>query len=141
VWDLFTYNHRGPGAGYAPGPSNASLGQVSTLPQFRKRPVTVQADQWFRNGDHPDDNVRWVNTDDGPIPFLSEGEIVRYYRTPGLDGQTCCRRCGVIMHDHGWIDTLEGGHIVCPGDWIITGTAGERYPVKPAIFAETYEPV
>jgi hypothetical protein len=30
---------------------------------------------------------------------------------------------------------------VCPGDWIITGVKGERYPVKPDIFAATYEPV
>jgi len=44
------------------------------------------------------------------------------------------------MHVHGWIDTLEGGHIVCPGDWIITGVAGENYPCKPKIFAATYEP-
>lgn len=45
------------------------------------------------------------------------------------------------MHTHGWIDTKEGGHIVCPGDFIITGIAGERYPCKPAIFAATYEAV
>jgi hypothetical protein len=45
------------------------------------------------------------------------------------------------MHSHGWIDTLEGGHIVCVGDWVITGIAGERYPCKPAIFEATYEPV
>lgn len=45
------------------------------------------------------------------------------------------------MHNHGWIDTLEGGHIVCPGDWIITGVKGENYPCKPDIFEMTYEPV
>lgn len=30
-------------------------------------------------------------------------------------------------------------HEVTPGDWIITGIAGEQYPCKPDIFAETYE--
>ncbi len=25
------------------------------------------------------------------------------------------------------------------GDWVITGVDGERYPVKPDIFAKTYE--
>ena len=40
----------------------------------------------------------------------------------------------------GWIDTLEGGHIVCPGDWIITGIKKEKYPCKPDVFAATYEP-
>ena len=43
------------------------------------------------------------------------------------------------MHTHGWIDTLEGGHIVCPSDWIIEGVKGEFYPCKPDIFEQTYE--
>ena len=34
-----------------------------------------------------------------------------------------------------------GSHIVCPGDWIVTGVRGETYPVKPDVFAETYDPV
>lgn len=38
-----------------------------------------------------------------------------------------------------WIDTLEGGHIVTPGDWIATGVKGEHWPIKPDIFAATYE--
>lgn len=40
-----------------------------------------------------------------------------------------------------YIDTLEGRHVVSPGDWIITGVKGEKYPCKPDIFAMTYEPV
>lgn len=39
------------------------------------------------------------------------------------------------------IDTLEGSYVVTPGDWIITGVKGERYPCKPDIFALTYERV
>jgi hypothetical protein len=39
------------------------------------------------------------------------------------------------------IDTLEGTMTADPGDWIITGVHGERYPCKPDIFALTYEPV
>ncbi len=41
------------------------------------------------------------------------------------------------------IGTLENkeGHEVTPGDWIITGVKGERYPCKPDIFEQTYEPV
>ncbi len=37
-----------------------------------------------------------------------------------------------------WIDTLEGGHIVTPGDWIATGVHGEHWPIKPDIFAASY---
>jgi hypothetical protein len=36
---------------------------------------------------------------------------------------------------------LEGGHIVTPGDWIITGIKNENYPCKPDIFEATYERV
>jgi hypothetical protein len=41
------------------------------------------------------------------------------------------------------ITTLESRnghyHVVTPGDWIITGVQGERYPCKPDIFEMTYE--
>lgn len=39
------------------------------------------------------------------------------------------------------ITTLEGIMRADPGDWIITGIKGERYPCKPDIFEATYEPV
>lgn len=39
------------------------------------------------------------------------------------------------------IHTLEGDMTASPGDYIITGVNGEKYPCKPDIFAKTYEPV
>lgn len=106
------------------------------MPYFRKLPVTVIANRWFRNGDHPDDF-----SDRNPEMSNIEGMVVRYYRHPDVPGDMKCKYCGRIMHDHGWIDTMEGGHIVCPGDWIITGVKGENYPCKPGVFAATYEEV
>ena len=38
------------------------------------------------------------------------------------------------------IPTLEGRMRANPGDWIITGVKGEKYPCKPDIFDKTYEP-
>ncbi len=41
------------------------------------------------------------------------------------------------------IFTLENTalkHEVTPGDWIITGIKGEKYPCKPDVFEATYEP-
>ena len=38
-----------------------------------------------------------------------------------------------------YINTLEGKHYISPGDWIITGVKGERYPIKGDIFEMTYE--
>lgn len=37
------------------------------------------------------------------------------------------------------IHTLEGDMTAMPGDWIITGVAGETYACKPDIFEQTYE--
>jgi hypothetical protein len=116
--------------------------------KFRKKPVVIEANQWFKTGDHPLDYIKTLRCHDydGEIRYVSpeerkvrgwEGDVVKYYRGPNLDCE--CQHCGKIMRDHGWIETLEGGHIVCPGDWIITGVIGERYPCKPDIFAATYE--
>lgn len=109
--------------------------------KYRKLPVIIEATQWFKNGDHPQDNSFRPLGDTGQAPMIREGEVVRYYRHPVFNGKFKCPHCGDIMHNHGWIDTLEGGHIVCPGDWIITGIKGEYYPCKPDIFALTYEKV
>ncbi len=78
--------------------------------QFRKKPVVIEATQWFKAGDHPAvvNKLAATSLSAAPVP---------------------------------WIDTLEGGHIVTPGDWIITGVKGEHYPCKPDIFELTYEPV
>lgn len=40
----------------------------------------------------------------------------------------------------GIVKTLEGDMIARPGDWIITGIEGEKYPCKDDIFKKTYEP-
>ena len=107
--------------------------------KYRKKPVVIEATQWFKNGDHPKDKSEFITASDGER-FLSEGKIVRYFRRPDVKGTTLCQKCPQTMHNHGWIDTLEGGHIVCPGDWIITGVKNENYPCKPDIFEATYEP-
>ena len=76
--------------------------------KFRKKPVVIEATQWFKMGDHPAVALPGL---------LQDYEADRY----------------------GWINTLEGGHYVTPGDWIITGVHGEHYPCKPDIFEKTYE--
>lgn len=106
------------------------------MPKYRKKPVVIEAHQWFENGDHPEDHppdqAHWPD---------KEGEVVRRFRRPDVQGSDRCGQCGHLMDDHGWIDTMEGGHTVCPGDYIITGVRGERYPCKPDVFEQTYEPV
>jgi hypothetical protein len=90
------------------------------MPKFRKKPVVIEAEQWRRLGDVPD--VR------EPTPE----EIDQWQLLPRIyEGEG----------PFGALDTLEGAYVVSPGDWIITGVKGEKYPCKPDIFAETYEPV
>lgn len=85
------------------------------MARFRKKPVVIEASQWFRHGDHP---------------------MVKPASMPQAAGVAP----GVLWEHCGWISTLEGGHVVSPGDWI-TGVKGEHYPCKPDIFAATYEAV
>ena len=66
---------------------------------------------------------------------------MKYFRDPTTADTDVCPECSKPLFEHGWIATLEGGHRVCPGDIIITGVKGERYPCKPDIFHETYEVV
>lgn len=121
------------------------------MAKYRKKPIVIEASRWFKNGDHPEDNCPDVivsKTCAEMFPdrkegehFQGEGNVVRYFRRPDISGTKPCEHCGQTMHVHGWIDTLEGGHIVCPGDFVITGVKGERYPCKPEIFESTYEKV
>jgi len=76
--------------------------------KYRKKPIVIEATQWFKHGDHPKVEVDFSGSED------------------------------IVL---GWISTLEGGHEVTPGDFIITGIKGEHYPCKPDIFEATYEKV
>lgn len=90
------------------------------MPFFVKRPIMIEAHQWFSYGNHL-----------AVVPYKSQTKHPLHH----------CSHCDNQYRDHGWVDTLEGGHIVCPGDWVVTGPRGENYPVKPDIFAETYQEV
>lgn len=83
---------------------------------FRKKPVVIEARQFTTNNEpngapHMDALVAWI----GPMAHHN----------------------GTAIH----IATLEGIHRADVGDWIIKGVAGEFYPCKKEIFAQTYEAV
>jgi hypothetical protein len=90
------------------------------MPKFQKKPVIIEAYQWFKGED---------------------GVVENHILFPDYAASRKCEHCGNMICLHGWVKTLESGHIVCPGDWIITGVQGEKYPCKPDIFKETYNPV
>lgn len=87
----------------------------SAMKDYRKKPVVVQALQWFEFGDHS-----------AVVPYSGNGRYADIDRDRGKPS----------------IKTLEGDiHFVTPGDWIITGIKGEHYACKDDIFKATYEPV
>jgi len=90
--------------------------------KLRKKPVIVDGYQW------DPDILGW---EDGIEMFDVSITAVL----------SKCIECGRVLQEHGKIKTLEGFHIVCPGDWIITGVKGERYPCKPDVKILTYEEV
>lgn len=87
---------------------------------YRKKPVIIEAIQWFKHGDHPEvlgpDNLNLFNFQKDLLNIRPEEPF-------------------------GIIQTLEGPHIVRSGDWIIKGVNGEFYACKPDIFEKTYDSV
>lgn len=80
---------------------------------------------WYKNGDHPRDDVWRPFEDTGVLPKVPrEGRVVRYFRHPDISGTTICPACGEDMHQHGWVDSGGDGQTVCPGDWISTTDTG-----------------
>lgn len=94
---------------------------------FKKKPVIVQATQWFKMGDHPE-----------VLNYHEAWDKGYRHHNPALVGLASVRNG---YNGKGLIQTLEGWHEVTPGDWIITGVKGEHYPCKPDIFDLTYEEV
>ena len=86
----------------------------------------MEAVRWFKNGDHPRDDVYRVFEDTGIKPdFPREGAVVRYFCHPGVSSFHICIECGSIMGEHGWIDCGGDGLVVCPGDMIIDVGPGD----------------
>ena len=99
---------------------------------LKKLDRTIEATQWCKNGDHPEDDVMGVKPE-------REGKVVGYYRNPHVKGSKICLKCGYKMHMHGWIGSPK--YTVCPGDWIITGEFGDHSACDNRLFKELYEPM
>ena len=88
------------------------------MPKFRKKPVVIDAIQW--------DGLQ--RTAEQFFGLNAYEERWRYNTDIGALGDSIL------------ILTLEGEMLCRPGDWIVRGVKGEYYPVRPDIFAATYEP-
>lgn len=98
---------------------------------FRKKPVLIEA---FVFNPESKMHYEWKNLY-LPVRGTSYDEIHKLIGTSGVSHNlTNWDRLGII-------ETLEGPHVVEPGDYVIKGIKGEYYPCKPDIFVQTYEPV
>lgn len=101
------------------------------MKQYRKKPVIIEAEQWFKLGDVPEANIQLISTIKDAVDVVDTIDLFKFN----------CESCGKSLKEHGIVKTLEGSHIVCPGDYIIKGIKGEFYSCKPDVFKETYEEV
>lgn len=124
-----------------------------SVERYRKRPVEIEAVQWDGTAEGATVVIDWVLSHDGTAR-------IRDYPPTMHDVACRCDGRGVVpgggltadlipcpeTEPTGGrppdiaIDTLEGTMTASPGDWIIRGVQGEFYPIKDAIFRETYEP-
>jgi hypothetical protein len=111
------------------------------MTKYKKRPVVIEATQWFHNGDHPEDETHEIAYGDGP-PRLSEGKVVRYFASLKIPGDRVCPICGNTMKTHGELPNARNGtdEIICPGDYIVTDSEGRRYKMPAQQFELMYEP-
>lgn len=108
------------------------------MAKYRKKPTLTEATQWFKNGDHPQDKSEPIDGPDGPAK-LTEGKVVRYFKSIHIPGGRFCEHCGKVMQHHGMLNTVNGEEIVCPGDYIVTDIKGRYYLLKPDVFEAMYE--
>lgn len=79
----------------------------------------MEANQWYRNGDHPEDRT---------INRINTGRIIQRHPTfkPHSDSLLVCEICSKHMGEHGKVNpAVYNGYLgttdeVCPGDYIIT---------------------
>ena len=93
--------------------------------KFRKKPIVIEAHEYAAG---LEDGFGYLPRDGMGIGIVCDGTGALVLPDPVSHGELV----PIIM-------TLEGAHRIMPGDMIITGIQGERYPCKPDIFAATYE--
>jgi len=105
------------------------------MAKYRKKPVVVEAQQWFPPGAPQHDPAmlshRRGNSVDPP-DYRRKGDIFCFAEgmNPGYGGDI------YLIQIDGRNDNIE----IKPGDWIVTDAQGNKSVCKPGDFDATYEP-
>lgn len=89
--------------------------------KFRKKPIVIEAEQFIPSNRPWPRGVYLAGSD--PHDPLAARDAKKPHNTPYV------------------FDMPEGRLFLKPGDWIITGVKGERYPCPQDVFEASYEPV
>lgn len=89
------------------------------MPKFRKKPMPVEAEVWREGLEDGWEYEDRLTVDISP----------QMYAASKVDG----------VRLYPYIATLEGRYYIGAGDWIITGQAGERWPVSDEKFRAIYD--
>lgn len=103
---------------------------MSKIQKFRKKPVVIEAQQWWPPGDQRHDPSMLVyrkGASANPPDLRQVGDLYQFSRVRGMGDD-------IFM-----IRTPGGSLKVFPGDWIITDEKGEKSPCSPGVFEATYE--
>jgi hypothetical protein len=93
------------------------------MAKFRHRPTVVDAIQW--------DGTNFQDVSDF-VRKTAKTDV----RHPAENGDI-----PILTLEDGAENSWTAKHVASEGDWIVRGTVGEVYAVKPRIFAQTYEAV
>lgn len=99
------------------------------MPQFRKKPVVIDAVQW--TGENLFEVITFT---DGKPELNSDIAMERWEQYENL-----VKRDGLLIYTREDGPNNEAKHYASVGDWIIKGIKGEFYPCKPDIFEATYD--
>lgn len=120
----------------------------NTPTRYRKKPVVVEAmrlPEAYAEGVDPSSdgyakNRAWM----AAYQWVEGNTLGGFEPMSRIEGRKPWPASGVTIDPRDGrmvIATLEGGHWVDLGDWIIRGVQGEFYPCKPGVFEATYEEV
>jgi len=103
--------------------------------KFRKKLVIIEATQWWPPGDLRHDPAMLSNRKGNsvvPPDYSQSGDLYQFSTIKGMGDDIFMIRTG---------KSSSSDVQVNPGDWIITGVEGEKYPCSASIFEKTYEAV
>ena len=107
--------------------ANEPAGPVYETGRYRKKPVVIEARQLPATASPAEAHAiyQWVE----------ERKLGSFEPLDAIEGRKPWPESGVAIDPRDGrmvIATLEGGHWVTPGDWVIRGVQGEFYPAGSA---------